>query len=122
MCQFSEVAHHPTTLWVSVAKASFSHELLLADGRFSLAVLQERQAAWARACGLESGRSCDKAAELPLYREKDSVHLDGALSSIVCRVTRTVDVDDHTLFLADILSAKTDTRNLSLRHLLTTDL
>ena len=30
---FSEVAHHPTTLWMSIEQSSYTHELIQASGR-----------------------------------------------------------------------------------------
>ena len=41
---FSEVAHHPTSLWVSVAIDSLTYELIETSGRFSLATSVLRRA------------------------------------------------------------------------------
>jgi len=56
---FSEVAHHPTTLWVGVAGTALTHAMIGETGRFSLAVLNQRQAHLAMACGSVSGRDAD---------------------------------------------------------------
>ncbi len=119
---FSEVSHHPTSLWVSIAKSSLTHEMLNAAKTFSLIVLHEKQGALAQMCGSVSGRNVDKCAALPLTAHGDHLFLDGALASIACAVTGTLDAGDHTVFLANILAGEIETLNTMRRHLLTVDL
>lgn len=120
---FSEVAHHPTTLWISVAKTAYSHELLREAGRFSLSVLNLNQRSIALACGSVSGREIDKCGTLDLYRNEDRfLFLRDALASTACRVRKSLDIDDHTLFIADILTTDLESRKAHLRHLLLSDL
>jgi flavin reductase (DIM6/NTAB) family NADH-FMN oxidoreductase RutF len=119
---FSEVSHHPTSLWVSIAKSSLTHEMVTAARSFSLVVLHERQAATAQMCGSVSGRSVDKCASLPLTAHGDHLFLDGALANIACEVTGTLEAGDHTIFLANIRSGEIETLNTMRRHLLTVDL
>ena len=119
---FSEVSHHPTSLWVSIAKSSLTHAMIIASGQFSLIVLHERQATIAVLCGAVSGRSADKCSSLPLSVKDGWLFLDGALASIACTVMSMRDLGDHTLFLAAIISGELDSRNSMRRHLLTLDL
>lgn len=120
---FSEVAHHPTTLWVSIADHSYTHELIEATGRFSLIVLHEGQRHAARACGSASGRDSDKCASLDLYRAQEEFwFMEGALASVACRVRSSHAAEQHTLYIADMLAAEFETRSRIRRHLLTTDL
>jgi flavin reductase (DIM6/NTAB) family NADH-FMN oxidoreductase RutF len=120
---FSEVAHHPTTLWISVAKSAYSHDLLHEAGRFSLAVLNLNQRSIALACGSVSGREIDKCGTLDLYRNEDGfLFLRDALASTSCRVRQSLDIEDHTLFIADILTTDLESRKAHLRHLLLSDL
>ena len=119
---FSEVSHHPTSLWVSLAKASLTHEMIDGSKKFSLIVLHEKQAAIAQMCGSVSGRSVDKCATLPLTAHGDHLFLDGALANVACEVTGTLEAGDHTIFLANILSGEIETLNTMRRHLLTVDL
>ncbi len=58
---FSEVAHHPATIWVSVAANSYTHEIIGKTGAFTLAILHDGQAALALECGRASGREQDKS-------------------------------------------------------------
>lgn len=120
---FSEVAHHPTSLWISVNKNTYSHELLKEAGRFSLSVLNVKQRAIAVSCGTVSGREHDKCSLLDLYRTPAGfMFLNGALASTACSVRQSIDLDDHTLFVADILNTDLDSRSAHLRHLLLSDL
>ena len=120
---FSEVAHYPTALWVSIAQSAYTHELISASGRFSLIVLHVGQKDLASACGFSSGRSANKCANLDLYRAHSEYwFLDGAISSVACRVRSAREGNGHTLFIADILASDVETRSRTRRHLLTTDM
>ena len=120
---FSELAHHPTALWVSVANASHTHALLTAGGTFSLSLLGADQAPVARACGEVSGRERDKCADLPLYAPRPGHwFLRGALTCTACKVYDTIAVGDHTIFLGEILFGEFDSRRKFRPHLLVADL
>ena len=120
---FSEVAHHPTALWVAIAPETLTNSMLEQTGRFSLVVLTEKQAQIARNCGSVSGREVDKCAALDLYQTaNDFLFLNGALASTGCVVRHDTKLGDHTIFVADILEAEIDSRTSHLRHLLLSDL
>jgi flavin reductase (DIM6/NTAB) family NADH-FMN oxidoreductase RutF len=121
---FSEVAHHPTTLWVSIARRAFTHQLIGdAGGRFSLIALHNKQAAIALNCGSVSGRDQDKCKNLKLYNGSEGfLFLSEALSSTACRVRGSYAIDDQTLFIADILHCDVESRTSHLRQLLLSDL
>jgi flavin reductase (DIM6/NTAB) family NADH-FMN oxidoreductase RutF len=120
---FSEVAHFPTSLWVSIAKNSFTHGLLLDSRRFSLILLHRKQAELAQMCGTVSGREQDKCDRLSLYRGRDNfLFVPDALTCTGCEVRATADAGDHTVFLANILCGELDSLSSVRRHLLTVDL
>ena len=120
---FSEVAHYPAAIWVSVEKESYTHELLQETNRFSLAVLNQQQLQIARNCGTVSGRTTDKCANLDLYRSpKGFLFLQGALASTGAEVSRTEDVGTQTLFVGNIVEAEFGSRASTFRHLLLSDL
>lgn len=120
---FSEVAHYPASLWVSVHRQSYTHQLIEESGRFTLAVLHDGQRELALRCGSVSGRNTDKCATLSLHDGPEGfLFPDDALSAVACRVRSRHSLDDHTLFLADILVGELETRNSIRRHLLTVDL
>jgi flavin reductase (DIM6/NTAB) family NADH-FMN oxidoreductase RutF len=120
---FSEVAHHPTSLWVSIARTSYTHTLLEEGGQFSLIVLNQTQKEIALTCGSISGRDRDKCADLDLYPGPEGyLFLNGALASTACSVRQSLPVEDHTLFVADILQTEIESRKSYLRQLLLSDL
>ncbi|HKY21188.1 MAG TPA: flavin reductase family protein [Vicinamibacterales bacterium] len=120
---FSEVAHHPTSLWVSIATSTYTHALIEETQRFSLAVLHVKQKYLALGCGSVSGREHDKCSTLEVYETASGfLFLNGALSSTACRVRDRVALSDHTIFIADILEGQIESRQAHLRHLLLSDL
>jgi flavin reductase (DIM6/NTAB) family NADH-FMN oxidoreductase RutF len=118
----SEVAHHPTTLWVSIDRSTYTHELLRSVGQFSLAMLHDGQADVAWACGTVSGRERDKCSSLGLEPRTDFLFLPTALTNTACRTRATVDLGTHTLFIADLLSGEVNSHLQGRRNLLLSDL
>jgi flavin reductase (DIM6/NTAB) family NADH-FMN oxidoreductase RutF len=119
---FSELAHHPTSLWVSIATSSYTHELVQQARQFTLAVLSDRQRQIALTCASVSGRERDKVATLPVHALPSGLFaLDEALASSLCRVRESIAVDDHTVFFADILEGVMDSGASHRRHLLLSD-
>lgn len=120
---FSEVAHHPTALWVSINKSSYTHSLLQSQPEFSLAILNQKQKEIAIKCGTISGRERDKCSELRLFQNPSGfLFLQEALASTSCRIKHSEDFEEHTLFIADILESVMESRSSHLRHLLISDL
>ena len=120
---FSEVAHHPTALWAAIAPGTLTHSMIQETGRFSLAVLNQKQAQIAITCGSVSGRQTDKCSRLNLYNSPSGfLFLNEALASTGCIVRHSEDAGDHTIFVADIIEAELDSSTLHLRQLLLSDL
>jgi|SRR6185436_652414 len=120
---FSEVAHHPTALWVAISPETLSHSMIRETGRFSIAVLTKKQAQIARLCGTTSGRQTDKCALLDLHLSPSGfLFLAGALASTGCVVRHSESTGDHTIFMADIIEAELDSATLDQRQLLLSDL
>ena len=120
---FSEVAHYPAAIWVSVEKSAYTHDLLFNAKKFSLAVLSRSQMPLALKCAASSGRATDKCAALDLYRSPSGyLFLNGAMACTGAEVTATHDFTTHTLFVAAIVEAILDSRSAHLRQLLISDL
>lgn len=119
----SEVAHHPTALWVSIHRSTLTHELIQQSGRFTLALLHAGQRTLAWQLGSTSGRDADKCAGLLLEAQQESwLFLGPAATNTACEVERTIPVDDHTLILGRILFGSLDSRGRERRALLLSDL
>lgn len=120
---FSELAHHPASLWVSIARSSYTHELIERAGQFTLVVLTHMQKEIAIACGTTSGRERNKCSSLSLYRSAGGFHfMEGVISSTGCRVREKLELSDgHTVYMADIVEGEIDSRKSQKRHLLLSD-
>lgn len=120
---FSEAAHHPASMWVSIARDTLTHELVGRTGRFTFVTLHCRQAAVALACGSVSGRDRDKCAGLRLYEAGGGFwFLDDAIANVACEISHRTELGDHTLFTANMLHGTVETRRAGLRQLLISDL
>jgi len=118
----SEVAHHPTTLWVSVDRTTYTHQLLCQASLFTLALLHDGQADLAWACGTVSGRDRDKCATLTLAARGDCLFLPEALTNTACRIRTTVELGTHTVFIADLVCGEVNSHLQHRRNLLLSDL
>ena len=120
---FSEVAHYPTGMWISIDRNSYTHSLLMKSGRFTFVTLHQDQSAIAIACGTASGRDSDKCSALDLYENGEGyLFLRGSVASTACRVANAVDVGDHTLFICHMLSGNVYPQRRNSRQLLLSDL
>lgn len=102
LCQ---VSAKPATIAVAVASAHLTAELIAEAGSFAVSVLTSAQKELATRNGTVSGRVADKLAQT-------SVHFgalghpiaDGAAAALECRVTQTLEVRDHVVFFAEVVS------------------
>ncbi|MCX6592071.1 MAG: flavin reductase family protein [Acidobacteria bacterium] len=99
---FSETAHHPTSLWLSVARTEAIHPILQRDRRFSLAILHTGQ-----------------TGEPQFYRQHDRHYVHGALSSTACQVIQQIELDTHTVFIGEMIEGHVTPSKQ--RNLLNTD-
>src|ERR1017187_8108747 len=60
---FSGVAHHSTSMWVSIETSCHTHELLRESACFTFVTLHKHQGPIALACGTVSGRDFDRSEE-----------------------------------------------------------
>ncbi|MBK9169034.1 MAG: flavin reductase [Bryobacterales bacterium] len=119
---FSEGAHHPASLWVSVSRSSYTHELIVQRGQFTLALLHPKQRDLAIGCGTVSGRDSDKCRRLGLEPEDGFLSLPSAIVNLRCRVRLAHGLEADTLFVADILAGTIESRHTWRRPLLLSDL
>lgn len=112
------VSNRMPALSVAISQKGYSNERIKATGVFTLNVVDAALAGAAMRCGTSSGRNCDKAAETGIALEPVGEGLpmrvrDSAVS-FVCRVVETLEVQDHTLFVARVesIGANADKRPL----------
>ena len=103
----------PETPRISVvlSRASLTHDLALAAGAFALHLLPGQPAARAlatfRALGFSSGRTGDKLAHIRWRSGTTGAPLlDDAVAYVEARVAATLEADDVTLVLADVVAGE----------------
>ena len=94
---------------VVLARASLTHELVLASGVFALHLLPaeplDPSLATFRALGFSSGRTADKLAEIPWHSGRSGAPvLDTALAYVEARVSATLAADEVTVVVAVVVT------------------
>ncbi len=120
MSDFSEVAHHPTSLWVSIGRDTHARDLIDETNRFALCILDVSSANIARRVAASIDDGC---GGLDLYDGPEGyLFCRQAWSCTACAVTRKIEIDEHMLYIADILAGDFETTRSVHRHLLARDL
>ena len=106
-----QVSSHPTRIAVCMFKKNLSHDMLLRSGIFNLCCFStEADFDLFRRFGFHSGRKSDKFQDLAcLERSGNGLYLltQGINMTLSARVTNRVDLDDHTLFIAEVTESHT---------------
>lgn len=97
-------SNHPASLAVCLSKKGYSGQCILNEGRFALNIVGEELSDAAFGCGTCSGRSMDKIAKfgIPLEEEDGLSYVCGNRVTFFCRLTQSVALEDHVLYLAEI--------------------
>lgn len=97
----------PPKTYISVRKSRLTHELLTESGSFVINLTTEELAFATDFCGVRSGRDIDKFAKCSLLTvpatQIDGVLIECSPVCIECKVTDTVELGSHDMFLADIV-------------------
>ncbi len=114
------VSDEPPVVAVALNEESYTRELLLERGEFTLCVLSMDQLDEILFLGSVSGRDVDKLSVVgwraAQAREVGAPVLDNALGVLECRVRQTVQVDEMTLILADVVRAEVVEGTFNDRH------
>jgi flavin reductase (DIM6/NTAB) family NADH-FMN oxidoreductase RutF len=102
----------PLLVGVSLGKGRYTTQGVLETGQFSINLPSVRQVALADYCGLVSGRDENKAAQVDVFfGELESAPMVGQCPlTMECRVTQTVELPDHYLFVGVIVGVYGPTR------------
>jgi len=102
----------PPSVCVSLRAATYSHQAIIDRASFTVGIPHTDQVAIADYLGIATGRDTDKFAAAgltPLAAE----HVDAPLAaefplSLECRLSHTVELGLHTLFVGEILDVKAE--------------
>jgi flavin reductase (DIM6/NTAB) family NADH-FMN oxidoreductase RutF len=90
---------------IQLSKASLTHELVEASGAFAVHLLPADALELFHTLGMRSGRDGDKLAGIPTRPGKTgSPLLEDAVAYVEGRVVKTLDAEDTTIVLADIVA------------------
>lgn len=97
----------PPMLSVSVRKERHTYAALMENQEFSISIPQVAKAREADYCGIFSNSNSDKMAELGLNPMKSELINAPVFEEfpvvLLCKVSKTMDLGSHTLFVSEIL-------------------
>ena len=106
----AQVASDPTRLAISVQKHTLTGETVAATGKLNLSVLTEDVPfALIRRFGMQSGRDTDKFVGFDSVKRSQNGLLyltDHTNAMFSCKVIKTIDLEDHLMFLAEVTESK----------------
>lgn len=110
------VCSDPPMVSIAVRKERFSHHMIEKTDEFVINLTTKKLARVTDYCGVKSGRDEDKWKTCKLTKlpgEKVSVPLvKESPVNLECKVTQTLELGSHTLFLAEVVSVWVDDKYL----------
>ncbi|UCD18652.1 MAG: flavin reductase [Candidatus Zixiibacteriota bacterium] len=104
-----QVTSQPPRIATSLSKSNLTHEYIAESGVFTVCVMaEEAPFAFIGPFGFRSGRVINKLEGISYVIGINGcpVITDHVVASIEARVTDSVDVGTHTLFIGDVVSAR----------------
>lgn len=108
------ICSDPAMCYISVRKERYSYDILMRNMEFTINLTTASMARATDWIGVRSGRDYDKWKETgltPVPGEKvASPTIEESPLSIECRVKSVMDLGSHTMFMADVLNVRADTK------------
>lgn len=99
----------PPLVVISVNPGNFSHQLLKNAAEFIVNIPNVALLDKLHFCGTSSGRDVDKVERLSLTPARaqmlETPLIEECVGHLECKVAQSMDVGDHTLFIAQVLAA-----------------
>lgn len=106
-----QVTSEPNRISIAVNKANFTHDMVLATGRFTVSVISEAaDFELFKRFGFQSGRTVDKFEGFTGFSKGENgipYIIDGTNGYISAEVEQSVDIGSHTLFIARVTDMET---------------
>lgn len=100
-----QVTNTPNRIAVTVNKQNYTHDMIKKTGEFNVSMIDETaKFDLFKNFGFQSGKDVDKLAGINAKRADNEITfiLDGTSAFIGGKVIKEVDLDTHTMFIADI--------------------
>jgi flavin reductase (DIM6/NTAB) family NADH-FMN oxidoreductase RutF len=96
----------PPMLSVAIGKTRYSHELIKESGVFAVNILSDKQVVQGKHFGFKSGRITDKLKDVEYTTGKTGSPILKDISGYLdCRVSKTCNAGDHTIFVGEVIDA-----------------
>ena len=105
----SQVTSSPNRITVAVNKQNLTHDMIKESGEFNVSILTEKSKFETfKHWGFQSGKDTDKLESITYLRSSNGlVYLtDETNAYISAKVTESIDLGTHTLFIADVTDAQ----------------
>lgn len=106
------ICSDPPMVSISVRRERFSFHMIRETGEFVINLTTEALAEAADFCGVRSGRDVDKFQVLGLTPGRGHLvqapTVEESPVSIECKVTQTIDLGSHVMFLAEVVCVQAD--------------
>lgn len=105
-----QLTEDPMRIQIAVNKNNLTHDMILATGVFNVSVLSQEAVFWVfQHYGFQSGRDVDKFQMIPEARTENGIrYVEGCTNAVISgKVVQTIDCGSHTLFVAEVMEAKT---------------
>lgn len=104
---FSSVSLEPPLILICVGKAAFTHDLLLATGRFGVNILSATQLELGKRFAEKHGDYIDRFSDLDVVTGlTGSPLLVNSLAWLECRTVEAIEAGDHTIFIGEVIDSK----------------
>lgn len=108
------ICSDPAMCYISVRKERYSYDILMRNMEFTINLTTASMARATDWIGVRSGRDYDKWKEsglTPIPGEKvTSPTIEESPLSIECRVKSATELGSHTMFVAEVVNVRADTR------------
>ena len=108
------ICSDPAMCYISVRKSRHSHDILMKNREFVINLTNEDLAFATDCCGVKSGRDINKFEAMKLTPQPAAVVKAPIITesplSIECRVTQTLELGSHDMFIAEVVNIQADER------------
>ena len=101
-----QITSSPATFAVSMNHDNYTNQCIATSGMFAISILHEQSdASLIGQFGFQSGRDCDKFANVEVVESEGLPIIVDACGYLVCKVIDKMETSTHTVFLGEAISA-----------------